>query len=194
MQEPVPARSGRQQPGEAPPAEAQPSLEWKARRPRRVFTHFGFCCKGWVCRACSKTNRDGRSLLVFLRGQTTISRAFLRFVIFKTTTVNTMPDNTHPQPTLNIELPEDVAEGIYSNLAIISHSNAEFVVDFIRLMPNVPKARVKSRIILTPQHAKRLLYALKDNIHKYEMQFGKIEEPEHPQLPPMNFNTPPAQA
>ncbi len=154
----------------------------------------GFYSKVRVCRACSKTNRDSRSLLVFLRGQTTISKAFLRFVIFKTTTVNTMPDNTHPQPTLNIELPEDVAEGIYSNLAIISHSNAEFVVDFIRLMPNVPKARVKSRIILTPQHAKRLLYALKDNIHKYEMQFGKIEEPEHPQLPPMNFNTPPAQA
>jgi hypothetical protein len=116
------------------------------------------------------------------------------FFYFLKNTLDTMPDNTHPQPTLNIELPEDVAEGIYSNLAIISHSNAEFVVDFIRMMPNVPKARVKARIILTPQHAKRLLFALKDNIQKYEMQFGKIEEPEHPQLPPMNFNTPPAQA
>lgn len=115
-------------------------------------------------------------------------------LISQKNTLDTMPDNIHPQPTLNIELPEDVAEGIYSNLAIISHSNAEFVVDFIRMMPNVPKARVKSRIILTPQHAKRLLFALKDNIQKYEMQFGKIEEPEHPQLPPMNFNTPPAQA
>jgi hypothetical protein len=105
-----------------------------------------------------------------------------------------MPENTNQQPSINIELSEEVAEGIYSNLAIISHSNSEFVVDFIRLMPNVPKAKVKARIILTPQHAKRLLYALKDNLHKYEMQFGKIEEPEHPQLPPMNFNTPPAQA
>ncbi len=117
---------------------------------------------------------------------------FTQTFFHKKIIVNLMPDN--PQATLNIELPEDVAEGIYSNLAIISHSNAEFVVDFIRMMPNVPKARVKSRIILTPQHAKRLLFALKDNIHKYEMQFGKIEEPEHPQLPPMNFNTPPAQA
>ena len=98
------------------------------------------------------------------------------------------------QPAINIEISEETAEGIYSNLAIISHSNSEFVVDFIRLMPNVPKAKVKARIILTPQHAKRLLFALKDNVQKYEQQFGKIDEPEQPQLPPMNFNTPPAQA
>lgn len=104
-----------------------------------------------------------------------------------------MADNTNQQPAINIELPEEVAEGIYSNLAIISHSNAEFVVDFIRLMPNVPKAKVKARIILTPQHAKRLLYALKDNVQKYEMQFGKIEESDQP-VPPMNFGTPTAQA
>ncbi|MCO5280464.1 MAG: DUF3467 domain-containing protein [Chitinophagales bacterium] len=71
------------------------------------------------------------------------------------------------QPTenqINIELSEEVAEGIYSNLAIISHSNSEFIVDFIRLVPNVPKAKVKSRIILSPQHAKRLIRALSDNI------------------------------
>jgi uncharacterized protein YpuA (DUF1002 family) len=74
-----------------------------------------------------------------------------------------MTDNNNNNQ-LNIELPEDVAEGVYSNLAIISHSNAEFVVDFIRMMPNVPKAKVKTRIILTPQHAKRLLKALNDNI------------------------------
>ncbi|MCB0618908.1 MAG: DUF3467 domain-containing protein [Saprospiraceae bacterium] len=95
---------------------------------------------------------------------------------------------------LNIELPEEVAEGIYSNLAIISHSHSEFVVDFIRLVPNVPKAKVKSRIILTPQHAKRLMAALVDNIKKYEAQYGVIEEPEQPPFPPMNFNTPKAQA
>jgi len=105
-----------------------------------------------------------------------------------------MADNTNPQqPAINIEISEEIAEGIYSNLAIISHSTAEFVVDFIRLMPNVPKAKVKTRVILTPQHAKRLLYALKDNLQKYEMQFGKIDEPEQ-NLPPMNFNTPTAQA
>ncbi len=95
---------------------------------------------------------------------------------------------------LNIELPEEVAEGIYSNLAIISHSNSEFVIDFIRLVPNVPKAKVKSRIILSPQHAKRLMRALADNISKYESQFGPIEEPDPSGLPPMAFNTPKAQA
>ena len=95
---------------------------------------------------------------------------------------------------LNIELPEEVAEGVYSNLAIISHSSGEFVVDFIRLVPNVPKAKVKARIILTPQHAKRLLRALNDNISKFEAQHGAISEPEQPPFPPMSFNTPKAQA
>ena len=95
---------------------------------------------------------------------------------------------------LNIELPEEIAEGIYSNLAIISHSNSEFVVDFIRLVPNVPKAKVKSRVILTPQHAKRLLKALAENVTKFEKQFGPINEPEQPPFPPMSFNTPKAQA
>lgn len=95
---------------------------------------------------------------------------------------------------INIELPEDIAEGIYSNLAIISHSQSEFVVDFVRLMPNVPKAKVKARVILTPQHAKRLMFALQDNIKKFEVQFGKIEEPEASSMPPMNFSTPTAQA
>lgn len=94
---------------------------------------------------------------------------------------------------LNIELPEDVAEGIYSNLAIISHSHSEFIVDFIRMVPNVPKAKVKARMILTPHHAKRLLKALNDNVVKYEKQFGKIKEPDQPNLPPLNF-TPTAQA
>ena len=94
---------------------------------------------------------------------------------------------------VNIELPEEIAEGVYSNLAIISHSHSEFVVDFIRLMPNVPKAKVKSRVILTPEHAKRLMKALVDNIKKFENQFGKIDEPTQ-SLPPMNFNTPTAQA
>lgn len=98
------------------------------------------------------------------------------------------------QNQINIELPEDVAEGIYSNLAIISHSHSEFVVDFIRLMPNVPKAKVKARVVLTPQHAKRLLRALADNVKKFESQFGPIAEHDVPAYPNMNFNTPPAQA
>ena len=97
------------------------------------------------------------------------------------------------QQQLNVELPENVAEGIYSNLAIIGHSPTEFVVDFIRMMPNMPKATVKSRIILTPEHAKRLLRALADNVKRYEMAFGPIKEVEG-QTPPMNFNTPTGQA
>lgn len=97
------------------------------------------------------------------------------------------------QNQLNIELSEEMAEGIYSNLAIITHSNAEFVVDFINVMPNAPKARVKSRIVLTPQHAKRLLKALADNVKKYEQMHGVIKDLE-PVSIPMNFGGPTAQA
>ena len=95
---------------------------------------------------------------------------------------------------LNIELPEEIAEGVYSNLAVIAHSNTEFVIDFLRLMPNVPKAKVKSRIVITPQHAKRLLGALAENIQRFEAQHGPIKEAGGSNLPPMNFNTPTAQA
>ncbi len=106
-----------------------------------------------------------------------------------------MSDNKQNNQQINIELPEDIAEGVYSNLAIISHSSGEFVVDFIRMVPNVPKAKVKSRIILTPQHAKRLLRAMADNVKRYEAQFGVISETDqHPTLPPMSFNNPTAQA
>jgi uncharacterized protein (DUF1778 family) len=88
---------------------------------------------------------------------------------------------------LNIELTEEIAEGIYANLAVITHSNAEFVLDFIRVMPGVLKAKVKSRIILTPEHAKRLLAALEDNIEKYEAANGRIKlQPENAGFP-LNF-------
>lgn len=98
------------------------------------------------------------------------------------------------QNQINIELNEETAEGIYSNLAIITHSNAEFVVDFVRIMPGVPKAKVKSRILLTPQHAKRLLKALADNIKKFETAHGAIEDSEGFQGIPMNFGGPVGQA
>lgn len=94
---------------------------------------------------------------------------------------------------LNIELPDEISEGVYSNLAVISHSQSEFVIDFIRMVPNVPKAKVKSRIILSPSHAKRLFKALGDNLNKFEAQFGKIKEDKKPPMAPMNF-TPTAQA
>ena len=91
---------------------------------------------------------------------------------------------------INIELSEEMAEGVYANLAMIAHSNSEFVIDFIRLMPGVPKAKVKSRIILTPEHAKRLLNALEDNIMKYENNFGNIRENTDAIPFPMNFGGP----
>lgn len=91
------------------------------------------------------------------------------------------------QNQINIELTEEIAEGIYSNLAMIAHSNSEFVIDFIRLMPGVPKAKVKARIVITPEHAKRFLLALKDNIDKYETSFGPIKRTEDMPKFPMNF-------
>ncbi|MBN2167593.1 MAG: DUF3467 domain-containing protein [Marinilabiliaceae bacterium] len=102
--------------------------------------------------------------------------------------------NKRNQNQMNIELKEDVAEGVYSNLAIITHSPSEFVVDFIRIMPGMPKAQVKSRVILTPEHAKRLMIALKDNIEKYEMLHGSIKTNDGNQGIPMNFGGPTAQA
>jgi len=105
-----------------------------------------------------------------------------------------MENDKLKQSQINIELTDDVAEGIYSNLAIITHSNAEFIIDFIRVMPGVPKAKVKSRVILTPQHAKRLLLALKDNISKYESIHGAIKETDNTSGIPMNFGGPTAQA
>lgn len=95
-------------------------------------------------------------------------------------------ENNNQQGQINIELDEQTAEGTYSNLAIINHSNSEFVVDFVTIMPGVPKAKVKSRIILTPQHAKRLLKALGENIQRFEAAHGKIEESEQPPIP-LNF-------
>lgn len=104
-----------------------------------------------------------------------------------------MEENKNNNNQLNIELSEEIAEGIYSNLAIITHSNSEFVIDFIRVMPGVPKAKVKSRIVLTPQHAKRLLAALNDNITKFESVHGTIKQTEGIAIP-MNFGGPTAQA
>jgi hypothetical protein len=88
---------------------------------------------------------------------------------------------------INIELSEEIAEGVYSNLAMIAHSSSEFVIDFIRLMPGVPKAKVKSRIVVTPEHAKRLLRALEDNIKKFESAHGTIKSIEEAPRFPMNF-------
>jgi hypothetical protein len=103
-----------------------------------------------------------------------------------------MPDQ-QPTNQLNIELSEQMAEGEYANLAIITHSHAEFVIDFVNVMPGTPKSKVKSRIIFTPQHAKRFMKALTENISRFESAHGKIQDLEEVQLP-LNFGGPTAQA
>ena len=97
-----------------------------------------------------------------------------------------MEENQQKEGQINIELDEQIADGIYSNLAIINHSVSEFIVDFVKIMPGIPKAKVKSRIILTPQHAKRLTKALADNVRKFEKAHGEIKDYEQPPIP-MNF-------
>jgi hypothetical protein len=104
-----------------------------------------------------------------------------------------MADQQLPNNQLNIEISEEVAEGQYANLAIITHSHAEFVIDFVNVMPGTPKSKVRSRIILTPQHAKRFMKALVENVGRFEAANGKIQDLEEVQLP-MNFGGPTAQA
>ncbi len=94
-----------------------------------------------------------------------------------------MDQQNQPPNQLNIEISEEVAEGSYANLAIITHSHAEFVIDFVNVMPGTPKSKVKSRIILTPQHAKRFMKAITENIGKYEALNGTIKDLEEIQLP-----------
>ena len=86
-------------------------------------------------------------------------------------------ENQNPNNQLQIELKEEVAQGTYANLAIITHSSSEFILDFVRVMPGIPKAGVQSRVVLAPEHAKRLLRALEENIGKYERVFGEIRMP-----------------
>ena len=95
---------------------------------------------------------------------------------------------------LNVTIDENTADGIYSNLAIINHSPSEFVVDFIQMMPGMKKAKVKSRVILTPQHAKRLMKALNENVLKFEDQHGEIQDLDPSKGVPINFGGPAAQA
>jgi hypothetical protein len=104
-----------------------------------------------------------------------------------------MSNENQNQNQLNIEITEEISEGQYANLAIITHSHAEFVIDFVNVMPGTPKSKVKSRIIMTPQHAKRFMKALADNINKFEINNGHIQDLEAVELP-MTFGGPPAQA
>ena len=103
-----------------------------------------------------------------------------------------MPDQQSPNQ-INIEISEEVSEGAYANLAIITHSHAEFVIDFVNVMPGTPKSKVKSRIIMTPFHAKRLMKAMIDNVQKFENANGTIQDIVTVELP-FNFGGPAAQA
>jgi hypothetical protein len=104
-----------------------------------------------------------------------------------------MQQDQQPQNQINIEISEEIAEGSYANLAIITHSHAEFVIDFVNVMPGTPKSKVKSRIILTPQHAKRFMKALIENVQRYEAANGTIKDLEEIQFP-LSFGGPTAQA
>jgi len=108
---------------------------------------------------------------------------FRNYVIFEKKTMEKNPKNR-----IEIELSEEVAQGTYSNLAVISHSPSEFILDFVRIVPGAPKAKVKSRVILTPERAKALFEALGDNLKKYESNFGKIKSvnTQNPVMP-INF-------
>ena len=104
-----------------------------------------------------------------------------------------MQQDQQPQNQINIEISEEIAEGAYANLAIITHSHAEFVIDFVNVMPGTPKSKVKSRIIFTPQHAKRFMKALIENVQRYEGANGTIKDLEEVQLP-LSFGGPAGQA
>jgi hypothetical protein len=88
-----------------------------------------------------------------------------------------MSENNNNKNQLQIELPQEVAQGEYANFAIITHSSSDFIIDFARVLPGLPKSQVKSRVIMAPEHAKRLLGALQENIVRYEREFGPIKIP-----------------
>ena len=88
---------------------------------------------------------------------------------------------------IDIELRPEIAKGVYANLAVITHSSSEFILDFVQMMPGLPKPSVNSRVVMTPEHAKRLLKALMDNVQKYESQFGEIKFKDSVGIPPMGF-------
>ncbi len=103
-------------------------------------------------------------------------------------------DENNKQQGLQMELPQDVAQGEYANFAIITHSSSDFVIDFARVLPGVSKAQVKSRVILAPEHAKRLLGALQENIMRYEQAFGPIRIPNQEPSTIAPFNIPKGEA
>ncbi len=106
-----------------------------------------------------------------------------------------MADTPKDNKELSINLPEEVAQGHYSNLAIIGHSPTEFVIDFVSILPGLPQGQVKTRVVMAPVHVKRLMMALNDNIGKYEQSFGAIDDPQPQNMQfPIQFNGPAGEA
>ena len=105
-----------------------------------------------------------------------------------------MEDNNNQNPGIQIELKPEVAKGVYANLALITHSSSDFVLDFASILPGLPKPEINSRVIMAPEHAKRLLQALQSNIYNYEQTFGKIKMPNGPERTIAPFNTPKGEA
>jgi len=103
-------------------------------------------------------------------------------------------ENKNVDQKIDIELPEEISNGVYCNLAIITHSNTEFITDFVQMMPGVPKGKVRARVILHPHHAKRLMMALSENIRRYEEVFGDITLDENIPNFPLNFGGPTGEA
>ncbi len=110
-------------------------------------------------------------ILVYSVEMITFAQVFTLYIIYR------MNENDKKQQGLQIELPQEVAQGEYANFAIITHGSSDFVIDFARVLPGVPKAHVCNRVILAPEHAKRLLAALQDNIMRYENAYGPIKIP-----------------
>ena len=105
-----------------------------------------------------------------------------------------MEDNNNQNPGIQIELKPEVAKGVYANLALITHSSSDFVLDFASILPGLPKPEINSRVIMAPEHAKRLLQALQSNIYNYEQTFGKIKMPNELERTIAPFNTPKGEA
>ena len=116
------------------------------------------------------------------------------YLCTKLDNLKSMNENKNEQQGLQLELPQDVAQGEYANFAIITHSSSDFIVDFARVMPGLPKAQVKSRVILAPEHAKRLLGALQENIMRYEKEFGPIRIPNQEPRTAKPFDLPQGEA
>lgn len=133
-------------------------------------------CISWVCQ------RYFLSIYAWANG-------IFRIFAFANINFIIIMENENKSTQLQIELKDETAKGLYSNLAIINHSQSEFIIDFASVLPGLPKAQVVSRLVITPENAKRLLFALQGNVMQYEAQFGSIQLPEQKPAQPSEGKT-----